>query len=159
MAKPPRDRASAATRTYFVTARTWNGRALFGSERLVQLFLQTLFHYRAEGKYQLHEFVLMPDHFHLLLTPAEGVTLERALQLIKGGFSHRVGKEISRTLAIWQRGYIDHRIRDGADYTHHRDYIRTNPLRARLAESPEEYRFSSGHPSFRLDPPPQRLKP
>jgi hypothetical protein len=37
-------------------------------------------------------FVLMPDHFHLLITPAYEVTLERAMQLIKGGFSHAAGK-------------------------------------------------------------------
>jgi putative transposase len=34
----------------------------------------------------------MPDHFHLLVTPTE--TLERALQLIKGGFSYRARKEL-----------------------------------------------------------------
>ena len=52
--------------------------------RTAQLFVGVLQHYRLQEKYLLHQFVLMPDHFHLLITPA--LTLERAMQLIKGGF-------------------------------------------------------------------------
>ena len=71
--------------TYFVTAATWERRSLFGSDPWAKLFLKTLYEYRATGKYLLHEFVLMPDHFHLITTPLD-VPLERALQFIKGGF-------------------------------------------------------------------------
>jgi putative transposase len=80
--------------TYFVSTQTWERRDLFHSERLAELFLEILYHYRGESKYLLHEFVLMPNHFHLLITPS-GITLERAMQLIKGGFSHRAGQEVS----------------------------------------------------------------
>jgi putative transposase len=48
--------------------------------------------YRTQKKYLLHEFVVMRDHFHLILTPT-GITLERAMQLIKGRFSF----ELTRT--------------------------------------------------------------
>lgn len=159
MAKPPRDRSSVGSQTYFLTARTWQGRALFRSERLAVLFLETLSHYRSAGKYQIHEFVVMPNHFHLLLTLVGGTTLERAVQFIKGGFSRRAGQEVSRSLEIWQRGYVDHRIRDAVDYVRHRDYIRLNPVRAGVVESQEVFRYSSANPSFELDPVPQGLKP
>jgi hypothetical protein len=43
----------------------------------------------------------MPDHFHLLITPAKEVTLERAMQLIKGGFSHAAGEERGHGKSIW----------------------------------------------------------
>src|SRR5215813_12127618 len=59
--------------------------------------------YRQPGKYLLHEFVVMPDHFQLLITPA--MTLERALQLIKGGFSYRARKELGFGGDIWQTSY------------------------------------------------------
>jgi putative transposase len=49
--------------------------------------------YRTENKYLLHEFVVMPDHLHLILTP-QGITLERAMQLIKGGFSFQLNKKL-----------------------------------------------------------------
>jgi len=41
------------------------------------LFLDTLQRYRSHLKFLLHEFVFMPDHFHLLLTPAPEVPMEK----------------------------------------------------------------------------------
>ncbi|HVP55536.1 MAG TPA: transposase [Candidatus Eisenbacteria bacterium] len=70
-------------RTFFVTAATWGRRAIFRAEPMAHLFLDTLQRYRAQHKFQFHEFVLMPDHIHLLLTPAPDVPLEKAVQLIK----------------------------------------------------------------------------
>ena len=86
MAKPPRDRTVDGWNVYFVTPSTWGHRSLFQTERMARLFVDTILHYRKEGKFSLHEFVVMPDHFHLLLSPASGVALERAVQFIKGGF-------------------------------------------------------------------------
>lgn len=84
MAKPPRDQSLSNSRTYFVTARSWEGRAIFQSARIADLFMHTVFGYRAQGKYEIHEFVVMRNHFHALLTLAPDVTLERAMQLIQG---------------------------------------------------------------------------
>jgi putative transposase len=109
-----------------------------------------LYHYRREGRFWLHAFVVMPDHVHLLVTPALDVALERAMQLIKGGYSHTVGKEISRR-EIWQKGFTDHRIRDADDFAGHRVYIHQNPVVAKLVERPEEYRYCSAFPGFKLD--------
>jgi putative transposase len=145
-------------RTFFVTSVTWGRRSVFQTTRMAELFVQTLFAYRDQGRYWLHEFVLMRDHFHLLLTPAPAVTLERAMQFIKGGFSFRAGKEISRA-EIWEASFTNHRIRDAQDYAAHRDYIHQNPVRGRLANVPAEYPYSSAHPGFVLDAPPQGLKP
>jgi putative transposase len=75
MAAPPRGNTGYGC--YFVTASTFQKRSLFQTERMARLFGDVLFHYRGQGRYLLHEFVLMPDHFHVLLSPTE--TLERAL--------------------------------------------------------------------------------
>ena len=158
MSKPPSDRTSFGSDTYFVTASTWGRRSLFRTERMARFFIDTLYHYRGEHKFLIHEFVVMPDHFHLLLAPLE-ITLEGAMQLIKGGFSYRVKKELGLNIEIWERGYIDHRIRDANDYARHVEYTRLNPVRARIAVTMEEYPHSSAHPGFALDPCPQGLKP
>ena len=105
--------------TYFVTFNTWQRRRHFVIEAYARLFLKTLYSYKKQGHYQLHAFVLMPEHVHLLLTPI-GITLERALQLIKGGYSHAFGLEFGKR-EIWQRGFTDHRIRDEEDYAAHRE--------------------------------------
>ena len=124
--------------TYFVTSVTWNRRRLFQSPAAPELFLHTLQHYRREGHYRLHAFVAMPDHIHLLLTP-QAITLERAMMLIKGGFSHR----LHANFPVWQKGFTDHRIRDRADFVQHREYLHHNPVRARLCQLPEDYAYSS----------------
>jgi REP element-mobilizing transposase RayT len=40
---------------------------------------------------ELHEFVIMPDHFHLIITPEERIPLEKAIQYIKGGMQPQRG--------------------------------------------------------------------
>src|ERR1051326_1004831 len=52
-------------------------------------FLEVFFDYRKQEKYSIHAFVLMPDHLHALLTPAEMLSLEKAMQFIQGGSSFR----------------------------------------------------------------------
>jgi putative transposase len=159
MAKPPKDHTSFGSATYFVTASTCGHRSLFQTERMAKLFLNTIYGYRDSGKYSLHEFVLMPNHFHLPLTPAKGVTLDRVMQLIKGGVSYRVGKELELKMEIWERGYVDHRIRDLTDFVNHVEYIRSNPVKAGLVGAFTDYLYSSAQAGFDLDPIPQGLKP
>jgi putative transposase len=141
MAIPSR---TARPGTYFITTATHNRRRLFQVERNAALLLETIDHYRAD--YLLHAYVVMPDHLHLIVTPTD-ITIERTMQLIKGGFSHRLASK----LPVWQRGFTDHRIRDAADYNIRRNYLHRNPVEARLCESPEGYSFSSANPKLRLD--------
>jgi len=124
----------------------------------VRIFLKTLYRHRREGRYELHAFVVMPEHVHLLLTPANDVTIERAVQLIKGAYSHELGGIIGRKREIWQRGFTDHRIRNEMDYIHHRNYIHRNPVERHIVTDPCEYRYSSAFPGFKLDPWPSAAK-
>ena len=105
----------------------------------------------------LHDFVVMPNHFHLLITPQE--TLERALQLIKGGFSFRVKRTLGFGGEVWETSFYDHRVRNSHEYMKIRNYIRENPVRAGLASRPDDYPFSSARSQWKLDEVPQRLKP
>src|SRR2546426_2858457 len=142
MAAPPRGNTGHSA--YFITASTFQKRSLFQSERMAQLFIEVLQHYRRQGKYLLHEFVLMPDHFHVLITPT--ITLERALQLIKGGFSFRATKELGFGGEIWQTSFYDRRVRGiKKDFSFWGD-IYLNPVKKRLAFLPGGYIFSSARP-------------
>ena len=141
-------------RIFFVTTVTSHRQPIFRREAAARLLIDTLAHYRDEGKYLLHEFVVMPDHLHALLTPSGEISLERAMQFIKGGFSFRL-----KCGPIWQAGFSNHRIRDFEDYENHREYIRMNPVRARLAKSAEAYPYSSAAGTLRVDAVPHGLKP
>ena len=90
MAKPQRTVTSG---TFFITTITYNRRRLFQVPANASLFLETLQHYRSEGAYKLHAFVVMPDHAHLLLTPTDK-TISQVMNLIKGGFSHRLASKV-----------------------------------------------------------------
>ena len=147
--KPTRDLKPHGT--YFVTFSTSQRRRLFVVESFVRLFLKTLYGYRRQGRFELHEFVLMPEHVHLLLTPTPSVTLERSIQLIKGGYSHALGLELGRKGEVWQRGFTDHRIRDIEDFENHRSYIHENPVKRGLVASAADYRYCSAFPGFKLD--------
>lgn len=155
MAIPYRGRTSQST--YFITASTFDKRNILQSDRMACLFVHVLYHYRENKKYLLHEFVVMPNHFHLLISPIE--SLERAIQVVKGGFSFRAKKELGFCGEVWQNSYYDRRIRDAAEYAAVKTYIRENPVRARLCESAGDYPYSSANLRWNLDALPQRLKP
>lgn len=135
-------------RTFFITTITAHRQPIFRREATSKLLIEALAHYRDEGKYLLHEFVIMPDHVHALLTPSDPISLERAMQFIKGGFSFW----LKFRGPVWQASFSNHRVRDLGDYENHREYIRMNPVRARLAERPEDYPYSSAAGAARLDP-------
>jgi REP-associated tyrosine transposase len=152
-ATPPRGNTGHGC--YFITACTFQKRQLLQSERMMQLFLDVLFHYRQQQKYLLHEFVLMPDHFHLLITPI--VTLERAMQLIKGGFSFRAKRELGFAYEIWPPSYYDRRVRDAEEFFAFREYIRQNPVKKGLVASAAEYEYGSAWARYQLDRIPERV--
>lgn len=154
--RPTREHATNNGQTYMITSSTWGRRALFSTEVWAKLLIDTLYHYRGTA-YLLHEFVVMPDHVHILLTPK--TSLEKAVQFIKGGFSYRAKKELGSNFEVWQKGFSDHRIRDASDYRIHQIYIHENPVQKHLCLRPDEYAYSSARPGLDLDPVPQGLKP
>ncbi|MGH9502755.1 MAG: transposase [Terriglobales bacterium] len=116
-------RGTTGSGTYFITASTWEKECLLQSSRMATLFIEVLFHYQKQSKYLLHEFVVMPNHFHALLTPLLPVNLEKAIQFIKGGFSYRARKEFGFIGEIWQTSFYDHRVRDANEFARCRHYI------------------------------------
>jgi putative transposase len=101
--------------------------------------VSTLLHYRAQGRYLLHSYVVMPDHVHLLLTPAPDVSLEKVIQYVRGGFSFRMESKLD----VWERGHFDKRLASSSNYRACIRYIEENPVKAGLAVVATGYPFSS----------------
>ncbi len=150
------DHRTAPGSSYFVTTRCWQGRTIFQVTELTEILITALFHYRDSGAYLLHEFVIMPNHLHLLLTPSQTTSLEKAVQLIKGGSSYQIRKHRGHKLEIWQQGFHDWTIRDSNDWQTKVEYIRMNPVRAKLVQKPEDWPHSSATHKFNLDPTPAK---
>ena len=145
------------TKTYFVTASAYMHQNLFQRTETADLLLATIVRNRDKGEFFLHEYVIMPNHMHLLLTVDDGHAIGRALQLIKGGFSHAIGPLKLKT--VWQPSYYEHRVRDDGEYERMRRYIHENPVRRHLIQKAEEYPYSSSRTLIPLDEVPERLKP
>jgi putative transposase len=97
-------------------------------------------------------WVVLPDHGHSLWILPEGDSdFPVRWRRIKAAFSKSLPDSdgVSRTrlrkdeLGIWQRGYLEHTIRDDRDYAAHRDYIHFNPMKHGLAREPSDRPFSS----------------
>jgi putative transposase len=145
MAHPARnahpDAILASSRVFFATTNTSMGRRLLQSERNAMLLIDVLRLNVAAGKFRLHEFVVMPDHLHLLVTLPCGTTIEKAMQLIKGGFSYRLKKEYGFQGEIWQRGFSEVRVNNEQSFMKHREYIAQNPVKAGLVDTAEQYPY------------------
>jgi putative transposase len=100
----------------------------------------------------------MPDHFHVLIT-VRSISIERAVQFVKGGFAFRAGKELGFRAPVWERGFSEVRIYDVQHFLRAKQYIENNPVRRGLVTKTCEYVYSSAHESLEVDAVPQGLKP
>jgi putative transposase len=117
------------------------GRALLQSERNATLLIDVLRSYVAALRFQLHDFVVMPNHLHLLITVGSGMTIEKAMQLVKGRFSLRLKKELGYLGEVWQQGFSEVRVGGRQSFLRYRRYIAENPVKAGLVDSPEKFPY------------------
>ena len=133
----------SSSRTFFVSTKTSLSRNLLQAESMANLLIDVLRSYVAAKKFIVNEFVVMPDHLHLLLTLDSKMSIEKAVQLVKGGFSYRAKKELGYLGEIWQRGFSEVRVDTRASDLAHRTYIYQNPVKAGLVDAPEKYPYCS----------------
>jgi REP element-mobilizing transposase RayT len=94
------------------------------------------------GHYLLHAFVVMPNHVHLLVTPA--VALPKLTKSLKGITGKRANAMLAMTgSSFWQEESYDHLVRHEREFEKIRNYIEENPVRARLVREANEYWWSS----------------
>jgi len=130
-------------RTFFVSSRTNRGIAILQTERMANLFIDVLRGYMKAGKFKVHEFVVMPNHVHVLLSVGPEMSIEKAVQIMKGNFSYRAKKELGYPWEIWQKGFSEVQILTEDSFIYHQNYIDENPVKAGLARSAEEYPYCS----------------
>jgi putative transposase len=118
--------------TYAVTISTYQQHRHFQRTASPELFIATFLRYRDAGKIFPPRFRVMPNHVHVLITPAESTS--RAIQLIKGGYSYDARWQ--STGEIWHTGYHEHRIRDFEDFQAQKQYIANNPIRKGYSNYP-----------------------
>ncbi len=108
---------------------------------IAQLVAEAILH-RDGTAYQLHAYVIMPNHVHLLVTPNQSVS--KTIQSLK----RHTAREANRLLGLtgqtfWQDESYDHLVRNATEFERITKYIDQNPVNAGLVTTPEDYRWSS----------------
>ena len=129
-------------KVYFLTFCTHNRQALSPGSR--SIVLETCLIGNGE-LFELHAVVVMPDHVHLLLTPATDeqgpVSIPEIMQAIKGTSAHRINRYLGTKGRVWQDESFDRAMREVENVRGKIEYILANPVWAGLVKSPFDYRW------------------
>jgi len=119
------------------------GECFLKRPQIAQMAAEALLHFH-EQQYRLDEWVIMPNHVHLVLWPMPNFTLSDILRSRKRHMARQANQILGRTGdTFWQHESYDHWIRDDDEKARIRRYIRQNPVTAKLCQSPEEWRWGS----------------
>ena len=129
----------------FLTFSCYRQRRIFSLQLPCSEFTQALSNYASSGRIELHAWVLMPDHVHLLLTPLER-SLDGSLSLFKESVARRLERSAIDRGPIWRPGGgSDRAIVTCGEFREKQGYIHLNPLRADLATTLDAWQWSSWH--------------
>lgn len=110
---------------------------------VARLVKNALLHFE-DSRYQLHEWVVMPNHVHAVVRPTGTHTLSSILHSWKSFTANEANKTIERVgHEFWQRESYDHLIRDDEEFSRLRHYVRNNPVKAGLCQRPEDWPYGS----------------
>jgi putative DNA methylase len=93
------------------------------------------------GRYQMHSFVVMPNHVHVLVTPH--VPSTQWLGPLNGFTAHEANRILARSGPFWQDESYDHLVRSDEEFGRIRDYIENNPVKAGLVSEAQQWKWSS----------------
>ncbi len=119
-----------------------HGSGALSRPAISELVESALLHFDA-NRYRLHAWCLMPNHVHVLITPIAGWSLSAITHSWKSFTAKKANALLDQQGPFWAPEYYDRAIRDGAHYATAVDYIAMNPVKARLCEKPDDWRFSS----------------
>ena len=94
-------------------------------------------------RYTLHAWVVMPNHTHVVFTPAKGHSLSRILHSWKSFTANRANEILGRGGPFWHEDYFDRYVRNEHHYHRVIEYTENNPLAAGLCREAEEWRYGS----------------
>ncbi|USN53547.1 MAG: transposase [Candidatus Nomurabacteria bacterium] len=128
---------------FFVTVVMHKRRNIFLSETACNIFLNILIQLRVRYGIRIYEFVLMPDHYHLIICPSKDGSISNTLRHLNGRFSREWNIRKNKSGQLIQHGFHDHIIRDQNDYNNKAAYIHHNPVQSGLVNEATDYPWSS----------------
>lgn len=145
--------------TFLITAPTFHRKRIFQNERYGEALTEILMRCRQESRLLLHDYVLMPDHMHLLVTGPVNVDVVGAVHELQAAFVEVLRREFGYSGEVWGENILAREVRDSAEYVEAARHIHSNPVRVGFCHDEAEYRLSSKASRWVLDPLPEHLRP
>lgn len=146
-------RANIAGATYFITANLADRQSTILIDH-IDVLREALRRVKASHPFDIEAMVVLPDHFHLLMTlPPDDANFSLRVGAIKSAFSRhlpkteliRSSRAAKRERGIWQRRFWEHLIRDDRDFANHVNYIHINPVNHSLVTCAADWPHSTIH--------------
>jgi putative transposase len=129
---------------HHVVQRGHNKQLVFAEDADYRYYLDTLATFKAELDIKVYAFCLMSNHVHLILQPGEAIAdLGRLMKHLAGRQTRFVNRQAARTGTLWEGRYKSSPIETDAYLLACCRYVELNPVRARMAETPAAYPWSS----------------
>ena len=129
--------------TYYLTCCLDRRRPLFRQHQLAEFLISLYAAARGEGKIALHGYVVMPDHYHVLLTLKGETSLSSLVRAVHSLFARYCRATTRFQGRIWQRRFYDRVVRSESDWREKLTYLHGNPVRAGLVDNPADHLSSS----------------
>ena len=152
---------------HYLTASTYRRARLFDSERFRRHFVQTLQQLRARLDFKILGYVLMPEHFHLLIWPSQRADPSQIIQSLKERTAIFILQNLRQNLQfpwcrrmlarltlpptvhyhgpyrVWQRRFYDLNVWSEKKRLEKLNYMHGNPVKRGLVSSPDQWPWSS----------------
>jgi putative transposase len=140
---------------HFITSSCYRRQPELGSARRRDLFVKILEETRRKYRFVVHGYVVMPEHFHLLVTEPEVGDPSVVMKVIKERFSRRVNRRRKQAAIeqgvlweqvrepVWQRRFYDFNVWSAHKQVEKLRYMHRNPVKRGLVENPKQWKWSS----------------
>ena len=130
-------------RIYHVVARGNNREYIFEDRDDKEMFMEGVKKYQERLGFKVYAYVIMDNHFHLLIETSEGRNISKIMQGILLSYSCRYRKKYGRVGHVWQGRFKSKPVVNDQQIVENIKYIHENPLRARMVKAIDEYKWSS----------------
>lgn len=144
--------------TYFLTFVVWRRTPIFALGSCARVVIDTLAFYIERKTFELHSYVIMPDHIHLVLTTVDGRRPGQVVGPVKSYISHllsgfqflRSDKTASALFSptgfrLWLPRFDEVTIRNDGMLARCLEYVHSNPVKSGLAVEASKYPYSSAY--------------
>jgi putative transposase len=144
--------------THFITAPTFHRKRVFQNELFGEALTVALMHWRQQNALLLHDYVIMPDHVHLLITAPDNLDVSAAVHELLHGFAEDLSRQYGYGGRVWEPQFRDREVHNAEECAECVRMIHSNPVRVGFCDQPGEYRMSSRSSRWMLDPTPEFLR-